>query len=770
LYGNNRPQNIVVGGINNLNASFTNTSGITYETNLSVMSLWLGGLDSTGLIRTATNLYGFNSGTDFYAGPNLPISEDSLLKNSKDYDKIWKMTAVEIAAFKEDLKDGLLNGAFPNIFAWPARNNSYSAAFNGFSLPKNVDLAPFKDTDNDGNYDPMKGDFPILEGFSETNLPAVFYWCVYHDKGTHTFSKGKSMNIEVHQSSWLYDCKSDTILNNSLFFSYKIFNKGTKAIDSLFVGMAMENEFNCMNRRMIGCSPNQNTFWAYQNSSYDEQCSPSVIGKNIKPVVALTFLNNPMHAFVATGYIPNDISGHYRVPENVFDFYNVLNGKWSNGGNITCCGQGYEPNTKKEPTRFFLSDNPNKIGGWSMQQNQTTIPIAGYLGTGSVDLKKLLPNQSQRIDLAISYHQDTTHRNVLQATDLMYRNITTLQNVYNQKVALENCFVIDSCSGNDCVYPGDLNHDGIANLYDQIDYYTMYNSPKGKTRKGTIYWTPQQAENWNSLQLNGSDLKHGDADGNGSISTNDYNTILDNYGNTTPFYTRPKDEFVEGKDFFFSKLSKDLDTLDFDFFAPTYDLQLSKLVIPNFRAAAFQIEYDRRVFNRMTFVPAPISERTIGNVQEVDFFDDLSTAKISKITLKTNDDYIEANKLPTPCTSIRIKNIKAVRKDGTLITNLGSKDYVICFNSQFVATKEFRGNLNISIYPNPFENQIIIENNNPQKIDYQIFNIQNQLLQKGEILSENRQVLDTDFLPKGIYFIELKGENGARKVEKLVKM
>lgn len=44
-----------------------------------------------------------------------------------------------------------------------------------------------------------------------------------------------------------------------------------------------------------------------------------------------------------------------------------------------------------------------------------------------------------------------------------------------------------------------------------------------------------------------------------------------------------------------------------------------------------------------------------------------------------------------------------------------------------------------------------------------------QLLKKGKILAENRQTIDTDFLPKGIYFIELKGENEARKVEKLVK-
>ncbi|MFN0050068.1 MAG: T9SS type A sorting domain-containing protein [Cytophagales bacterium] len=59
---------------------------------------------------------------------------------------------------------------------------------------------------------------------------------------------------------------------------------------------------------------------------------------------------------------------------------------------------------------------------------------------------------------------------------------------------------------------------------------------------------------------------------------------------------------------------------------------------------------------------------------------------------------------------------------------------------------------------------------NLQDVDYQLFNFQGQLLQKGEILAENRQTLDTDFLPKGIYFIDLKGENGARKVEKLVKM
>jgi Secretion system C-terminal sorting domain len=527
LYGNNRPQNIVMGGVANLFASFTPTPGLMYKSNIDGMFLWLGGKDSIGNTLTAIKSYG-NKGTDFYAGPNLQISEDSLFKNSKAYDKIWKMTALEITAFQEDLKDGVLNSAFPNIMAWPARNNPNSLAFNGFQLPENVDLAPFKDVDKDGVYNPLKGDFPLVEGVSETNLPTVFYWCIYHDSGTHTYSKGKPMNVEVQQSTWIYDCKSDTILNNSMFFSYKIINKGATAIDSLLLGINTDTDFGCLNNNMVGCIPNQNTFWAYQNLAYNEDCPPFPNGKNIKPVIAVTFLNQPMSSFVATGYevspslLPQNI-----LPNKSVEYYNILNGKWAKGEAITCCGVGYEKNPTQAATQFLFPANPNSIGAWSMQQNQTLIPSSERASVGNVSLKKLLPNQSQRIDMAISYHQDTTHRKVLQATDLMYRNIPALQNAYNQQ------FI------NKCV-----------------------------------------------------------------------------------------------------------------------------------------------------------------------------------------------NKVST---------------------------------AQFVSLDD------ISIFPNPFDSQITIQNNNIQNIDYQLVTAQGQSLQKGKIIAGNTQTLYVDFLPKGIYFLTFKSENGAWKVEKLVK-
>jgi hypothetical protein len=213
------------------------------------------------------------------------------------------MTAVEISTFRNDLKDGVLNGTFPSIMAWPAKNNPHSMEYNGFSLPKNIDLAPFKDVDNDAIYNPLKGDFPMLEDIAEDDLPAVFYWCIYHDRGTQFSNNGKSMNVEIQQSAWQYDCKNDTILDNTLFFSYKITNKGAKMIDSLFAGIITDIDY-CFNKSMIGCAPSQNTFWAYENLTYNQPCNNDY-NKYIAPSISLTFLNRPMHSFVAIKGIIN---------------------------------------------------------------------------------------------------------------------------------------------------------------------------------------------------------------------------------------------------------------------------------------------------------------------------------------------------------------------------------------------------------------------------------------------------------------------------------
>lgn len=765
LFGNNRPQTITIGGIDNLLNTIGLPAGVFYDPNLLSMKLWLGGVDNAGNIRTSVTS---RQNNNFIAGPLSNSDWDSILIAKNNFSKIWRMTALEIATMQADFKDGKLDAEYPNIMAWPARNNPYFLDFNGFELPKNRDFAPFKDTDNDGIYNPQKGDFPIVEGIDDSQLPAVFLWNIYNDFDGSSLSR---LGVEVQQTAFVYDCPKDSILHNTMFISYKIINKNAFAIDSVFAGLLSDNQFNCQDKFAVGCSPENNSFWAYQNLNFGDTCKSNigVYQKKLPtPAISYTFLNQPITSYIALGNSPPDWIAPITMPYYNFEIYRVLNGLWKTGEKITKGGIGYSKDNALPTTSFMFSDNPNKPNGWSLQQN-TNLAMFPRSGMGAVSLKKILPNEARRLDIAISYHLDTSFRKILEVTDLMYKNIPKLQNAYNQKIALKNCFDLDSCLAQNCVYPGDLNHDGIANIYDQIDFHS-FKTTQGKTRKGNSYWIGQNATNWGVNQLNGNDLKHGDADGNGKIDNLDLQVIQNNYGNTTPFYIKPDDVLTKGNDIEFIALSNNFDTIALHDFVVSYKLEIRKKNISNLKAIAFQLDYDRRFFDKIKFEMPPAFEKTAGLMQEVDYYSIAMGSKIASIQLKCNEDYIAKYLLPTTCTSIRIKNIKAVLQDGTILTNLGAKNLNICFDKNYVNSNEIKIENSIHIFPNPVGNFFRIDNASTSDVDYHVFNTQGVLLKHGSVKMQSQITVLSDDLQNGLYFIQIRSEGKEISCKKILKI
>ena len=86
-----------------------------------------------------------------------------------------------------------------------------------------------------------------------------------------------------------------------------------------------------------------------------------------------------------------------------------------------------------------------------------------------------------------------------------------------------------SCALSDCVYPGDANYDGEANLYDLMTIGVGLGVNGPPRPNASINWSPQPAPDWNEYTTEGVNYKHLDCDGNGNISTADLLAILNNY-------------------------------------------------------------------------------------------------------------------------------------------------------------------------------------------------------------------------------------------------
>ena len=91
------------------------------------------------------------------------------------------------------------------------------------------------------------------------------------------------------------------------------------------------------------------------------------------------------------------------------------------------------------------------------------------------------------------------------------------------------------CIGPDCVWSGDTNRDGVVNVADLLPIGLNYgiSGPSRESRGDD--WGANSAEDWIQVQLDGSNVNHVDANGDGMISVADTSAIMENYGNQDNF-------------------------------------------------------------------------------------------------------------------------------------------------------------------------------------------------------------------------------------------
>src|SRR5215217_1842805 len=180
--------------------------------NVSAMyagALWIGGVDSGGVLHMAAQTYRQN-GNDFFPGP-IGSNGNVTQQTCSDFDRIWKVNKSTVDSFVA----GLFSSPPASIAQWPGRGNS------NLSFSTNQNLAPFIDVDGDLTYNPANGDYPAIPGDQAL-------WFVFNDIGNaHTETGGLPLGIEVQVLAYAYKGEG-TCLNTTTFYHYRIENKSTK--------------------------------------------------------------------------------------------------------------------------------------------------------------------------------------------------------------------------------------------------------------------------------------------------------------------------------------------------------------------------------------------------------------------------------------------------------------------------------------------------------------------------------------------------------------
>lgn len=371
----------------------TNDSAATIFT----FSPWLGGVDPAGNLKLAASMYEVPF-SDFTNGP--------IGGQPDDFGQVWKATRNEIKSMRLDYDaDGSLDNPVPfDLLTWPGKGNPHFKYNLGFSpVTTNPDLfpAPFVDVNNDGMYNVYDGDFPQIKGDQ-------MVWMCFNDKTEHEQSNGNTLEFNVEVEIYTYACVGDPTINGSFFANFDIQNMATERADSLFMGFFTDFDLGCYTDDYLGVVPDANTYYAYNASANDANCSNvNGFGSEI-PVQSITFLDHELSHFTPM-FINNggSIPVGATQPNLPNEYYNYLTGTWRDGTPLTYGGTGYNPGSPDIVPMAF-PDNPSDPQGWSMCN--TTFPgFSDFTSVASHGPFVLQPTQEFSLGVALTFHPDIEH-------------------------------------------------------------------------------------------------------------------------------------------------------------------------------------------------------------------------------------------------------------------------------------------------------------------------------------------------------------------------
>ena len=638
-------------------------------------------------------------------------------------------------------------------------------------------LAPFSDQNNDGIYNPDDGDYPLPEGVATNNIPRHIIWGTFNDAGTnHTQSSGEKLNIEVQLTAYSFYCNEDEILNNTIFTSHKIINRGNETLDSLIFTKFVDFNIGCFTDDYIGCIPDMNTFYAYNEDDIDGNSDSLCYNQdpsfgNNPPVQAITFLNQEMSSFSVGGGMGglSDPPSQMVAPTYYTSYFNYMNGLWKNGDSLTYGGYGFGGT---QSTSYLYPDNPNDPNGWSM--------YSANLGFGDRPTyancyigNQFNPNDFVKIDMAYTFYQDSSLNHV-ETVDLVYDNTPILQQLYDNQ--FENCEIIN-CSI-DCVWTGDADKDSIVTTFDILQI-GLNIGETGTIRNHPLIWQPFESQNWNTSFLN-TDLKHTDCNGNGQIDTIDLHESVNNFGKL--YKTIPSiDVYNYGPELSMQTQNGD-DTLFTNYWQA---IRVKVNQEEEIAGLAFTLECDTNILNFNQGFANSLWQTNQDNFYKFGLIDKekeefhYCIVKIDGENSLSKNDFISNLLIRAKDTSyqlvqtyLRLKNIKAMLADGSIL-HYGSQDlllHVVNPNGEGIVLENDNLETNsIKIFPNPTSDILNIKMENPSVANFSIFDIYGKKVFEKTELNQNEIQFSTSNFSKGVYFLKIKME-GKELVHRFIKL
>lgn len=325
LYINNVRARINTGGDmwwNLENISQYYVPATTSKTSMFSGSLWIGGLDINNQLKLAALRYR-SGGTDYWTGP-LTIDGSAATENEScsEWDKFFQIKRVDVDEFIQWFNSDNKAEDFPG-YVIPKSITDYPA-YGNVSKGQSYYMAPFRDVDGDGDYDPNMGDYPYYDITNELcplnfvgdpnyvptpTMESELYedyfggilvdqvlkgdetlWWVFNDKGNvHSESDGSAIGMEIRAQAFGFSTNDE--INNMTFYSYEIINRSTYELTQTYFSPWVDTDLGYAFNDYVGCDVNRGLGYCYNGTPVDDG-GPEAYGEQ-PPAVGVDFFQGP---------------------------------------------------------------------------------------------------------------------------------------------------------------------------------------------------------------------------------------------------------------------------------------------------------------------------------------------------------------------------------------------------------------------------------------------------------------------------------------------
>ena len=309
------------------------------KTSMFASALWIGGLDKDGNLKLAAQRFRQN-GQDYWTGPlTTDNTADISAEVCKEYDRHYKITKKEVQDF---IAGGTMTTA---IEKWPAHGD--------VTKGQTRYLAPFRDIDENYDYNPENGDYPYYD-FSNSLCPTdprnqnpdgtwkamaptmesdpaspygvtvkggllvdqvlkgdMTLWWVFNDKGNdHTESKGASIGLEIRAQAFGFSTNDE--INNMTFYTYEIINRSTYTLTDTYFSQWVDSDLGYADDDYVGCDVSRGLGYCYNGRATDGAGQYYAYEGN-PPAIGVDFFQGP---YMDPDTLDNpklDLSGHPTV-------------------------------------------------------------------------------------------------------------------------------------------------------------------------------------------------------------------------------------------------------------------------------------------------------------------------------------------------------------------------------------------------------------------------------------------------------------------------